>query len=383
MVTSFEFATAARIVFGDGCARELPALARECGRRAFVVVGGNPARLQPLLDALTRQQVPITLFSVRGEPTVSLAAQGAEQARAADCDFVMGIGGGSALDAAKAIAALATNRGDISDYLEVIGKAQPLTTAPLPVIAVPTTAGTGAEVTRNAVLHSPEHHVKVSLRNPLMLPRVALIDPELTFELPPPLTASTGMDALTQLIEPFVSKRANPITDTLCREGIPRVARSLRRAFENGRDAAARGDMALASLFGGLALANAGLGAVHGFAAPIGGMYPARHGAVCAALLPHVIEANVTVARERNVPVVLNRYEEVARLLIGTADIAAAVDWIRALCGDLGISRLSAFGIRKENLPAIAKKASLSSSMKPNPVEFSEPQLAAILECAL
>jgi alcohol dehydrogenase class IV len=183
------------------------------------------------------------------------------------------------LDSAKAIAAMLTNDGDVLDYLEVIGGGKALSRSPAPLLAIPTTAGTGSEVTRNAVLASPEHGVKISLRSPLMLPKVAVVDPELTWDLPPALTASTGLDALTQLIEPYVSGRANPITDGLCVEGITRAARSLRAAFENGRNAAAREDMALASLFGGLALANAGLGAVHGLAAAIGGMFPAPHGA--------------------------------------------------------------------------------------------------------
>ena len=162
----------------------------------------------------------------------------------------------------------------------MIGKGQALASPSLPFIAVPTTAGTGAEVTRNAVLASPEHRVKASLRSPFMLARLAVVDPELTYDLPPAVTASTGLDALTQLIEPYVSSRANPMTDSLCVEGMRRAARSLPRVFADGRDAEARLDMSLASLFGGLALANAGLGAVHGFAAAIGGAFDAPHGAV-------------------------------------------------------------------------------------------------------
>src|SRR5215213_8761925 len=297
MVSQFEFATAARIVFGAGRARELPTLAAGFGQRVLVVTGSNVQRIEPLLEVLRVQKLSLTTFPIPSEPTLDAVIKGAELARSSDCEVVVGIGGGSVMDGAKAIAALATNHSPILKYLEVIGESQPLTEAPLPIIAVPTTAGTGAEVTRNAVLHSPEHQVKVSLRSPLMLPRVALVDPELTFDLPPALTASTGMDALTQLIEPFVSKRSNPMTDALCREGLSRVARSLRRAVENGRDTNARHDMALGSLFGGLALANAGLGAVHGFAGPIGGMFSAPHGAVCAALLPFVMAANLKALR--------------------------------------------------------------------------------------
>jgi alcohol dehydrogenase class IV len=383
MVNAFEFATSGRILFGPGRARELPALAREFGTRALVITGSNPQRFQALLDSLREQQISWKTFSVRGEPTVADAAGGAELARSAECEVIIAIGGGSVIDAAKAVAALATNRRDVLDYLEVIGKAQPLTENPLPVIAVPTTAGTGAEVTRNAVLQSPEHRVKVSLRSPRMLPRVALVDPDLTLDLPPAITANTGMDALTQLIEPFVSRRANPITDALCRDGIPRVARSLGRAFRDGGDSAARNDMALASLFGGLALANAALGAVHGFAGPIGGMFPAPHGAVCAALLGDVMEANIAAATEQNATEVVSRYREVAQMLTENAEPSAGVAWIRALCQDLKIPRLAHFGIQRGDLSAIAGKAAASSSMKGNPVTFSEPQLAAVLERAL
>src|SRR5205807_1153012 len=169
-----------------------------------------------------------------------------------------------------------------------------------------------------------EHHVKVSLRSPLMLPKVALVDPQLTYDLPAELTASTGLDALTQLIEPYVSCKANPLTDSICAEGIRRAARSLRPAFDNGTDKSAREDMALASLFGGLALANAGLGAVHGFAAPIGGMFPAPHGAVCAALLPQVMEVNLRALRQRAPQSeALARFVEIARILTGRAEADA------------------------------------------------------------
>jgi alcohol dehydrogenase class IV len=233
---------------------------------------------------------------------------------------VIGLGGGSVLDAAKAIAALMTNGGHPLDYLEVVGRGQALRVPAAAMIAIPTTAGTGTEVTRNAVLGSPEHHVKVSLRSPLMLPRLALVDPELTYDLPPALTASTGLDALTQLLEPFVSHQGNPMTDALCREGLRRAAQALPRVFANGQDRAAREDMALASLFGGLALANAKLGAVHGLAAPIGGMFPAPHGAVCAALLPHVMAINVRALRDRQPDAeALRRYDQAAQLLTGNA----------------------------------------------------------------
>lgn len=307
-------------------------------------------------------------------------------ARESGAAFVIGFGGGAALDAGKAIAALATNPGDPLDYLEVIGRGLPLTHAPLPYIAIPTTAGTGAEVTRNAVLASSEHRVKVSLRSPLMLPRVALIDPELMVSLPPAITASTGMDALTQVIEPFVSNAANPITDAFCRDGIARAARSLRRAYDNGTDIKAREDMALAALCGGLALANAKLGAVHGFAAPIGGMFDAPHGAVCAALLAPVMRANIAALRAR-MPgnAVLERFTEVARLLTGHPEASAedGTAWIDALTRGLAIPGLGTYGIGEADLEEIAGKASQASSMKGNPVALTTGELVSILTAAL
>ena len=266
----FEFATAARILFGEGTLRQVPAAAASLGRRALLVTGASPDRAAPLLKALQAAHVSTVPFAVPGEPTLDLIRSAPR-----DCDFVIAFGGGSALDAAKAIAALLTNPGDPLDYLEVIGLGRPLAVPAAPCIAIPTTAGTGSEVTRNAVLASPEHRVKASLRSPSMLPRLAVVDPELTYDLPPAITAATGLDALTQLIEPYVSLRANPMTDQFCVEGMRRAASALPRVWENGGDREARCDMAWASLLGGMALANAGLGAVHGFAAPIGGMFPA------------------------------------------------------------------------------------------------------------
>jgi alcohol dehydrogenase class IV len=281
---------------------------------------------------------------------------------------------------------MATNPGDPLDYLEVIGRNQPLRQAPLPLVTIPTTAGAGAEVTRNAVLASPAHRVKASLRSPRLLPRLAVVDPVLTLGLPAAITAATGLDALTQLIEPFVSCRANPLVDGLCREGLVRAARSLRRVVTHPDDLAARTDMALASLLSGLALANAGLGAVHGFAAPIGGMFPAPHGFVCAALLPHVMAANIEALRARGGgPAALERYAEVARIVTGRADATAAdgLAWVRALGAELATPSLGSFGVSPEDVPALCEKAAQASSMKANPVVLQPAELAAILREAI
>lgn len=382
----FEFATATRIIFGQGTIEEVPAIAAEMGSSAFVVAGRSTERAQPLLEQLNKQAIECVTFSVPGEPTTTVVKEGVREAREAKSDLVIGIGGGSVLDTGKAIAAMLTNSGELEDYLEVVGRGEPLTQPPAPYIAIPTTAGTGAEVTRNSVLGVPEHRVKVSMRSPLMLPRLAVVDPTLTHSMPPSITASTGLDALTQLMEVYVSNKANPLTDGICREGLKRAARSLRQPYEDGNNTAAREDMALASLLGGLALANAKLGAVHGFAGPLGGMISAPHGVICAKLLPYVMETNVRALQKRAADSpALTRYDEVAQLLIGKATARAddGVAWVQELCGALKVPSLAEFGLREEDLPAVVAKSQKSSSMKGNPIALTDDELVEILKKGL
>ena len=374
----FEFATATRIVFGAGTVRELTAAARQMGRRALLVTGASAERAMPLVAGL--DTVP---FAVNGEPSIELVRRGTVYARAEGCDLVIAIGGGSAIDAGKALAALLTNPGDPLDYLEVIGRGRPLENTPAPFIAVPTTAGTGSEVTRNAVLDSPEHRVKASLRSAAMLPRLAIVDPELTVTLPRAVTASTGLDALTQLIEPYVSARANAMTDLFCVEGIRRAATALPGAWDDGRNLEARTSMSWAALLGGLALANAGLGAVHGFAAPVGGMFPAPHGAVCAAVLPHAMRINIEALRAREPEGrALQRYEELARLLTGNAHATAeeGAKWVGGLVRCFEIPPLRSYGVRNEDIPDLIEKAARSNSMKGNPIALTTGELREIAE---
>ncbi len=383
----FEFAAPGRIVFGLGELGRAGELVRGWGGRALVVTGRDPARVRPLLEVLEAEGIETVVFLVAGEPTTETVRAGTARAVEMGAEWVAGFGGGSPLDAAKAIAALAANGGDPLDYMEVVGRGRPLERPPLPMLAVPTTAGTGSEATKNAVLASPEHEgVKASLRSLGMIPRIALVDPELTHGMPPGVTAATGLDALTQLIEPFTCNRPNPIVDGLCREGMARVARSLRRAWADGGDGAAREDMALASLYGGLALANAGLGAVHGFAGVAGGMFKAPHGAVCAALLPPVMAMNraALAARDPGHPA-LARYAEVARLLTGRAEARAedGVEWVRELTAGLGVPRLGAQGIARGDFASIAEKAEASSGMKANPVALTRDELEEILAQAI
>jgi alcohol dehydrogenase class IV len=386
MPMRFEFATATRIVFGAGSLREVAAAARALGRRALLLTGESLERARPLMRLLRDAGVGSFHFMAAGEPCVSTVREGANYGRLYKLEMVIAMGGGGVIDSGKAIAAMMTNPGKVSDYLEVIGLGQPLTVPAAPCIAIPTTAGTGAEVTRNAVLASPQHHVKVSMRSPLMLPRLAVIDPELTLSLPPAITASTGLDALTQLIEPFVSIRANPMTDAFCRDGLLRVRRSLRRAFHHGDEIEARTDMAMAALLGGLSLANAGLGVVHGFAGPIGGMFPAPHGAVCAALLPAGIMANLKAlrARDRDGEAV-RRYDEVGHILTGrpTAGGDDVFYWVSELCTELGLPPLKRYGISEGDVEPLVEKAMKASSMKANPIALTSEELAEALRMAL
>ncbi len=378
----FEFATASRVLFGAGSIREVPPAARAVGRRALVVTGRSGDRAGSLVTALGAAGVSSVGLRAEGEPTVNLICAGLERARGEHCDLIISLGGGSAIDTGKAIAALMTNPGELLDYLEVIGGGRALTHRAAPFIAVPTTAGTGTEVTRNAVLASPEHRVKVSLRSPLMLAHLAVVDPDLSSCLPPAITASSGLDALTQLIEPYVSVRANPLTDGFCLEGLRRAGPALRQAYHNGHDTEARTDMALASMLSGFSLANAGLGVVHGFAGPIGGMFPAPHGAVCAAVLPQAMDVNLeALARRAAGGEALRRYETVARILTGDplASPEEGVRWVSELCQELGIPSLRSYGIDRTDVPALVEKASKASSTKGNPLPLTADELSEIL----
>jgi alcohol dehydrogenase class IV len=384
LVGPFEFATATRIVFGPGTIQSLASLAQPLGARALVVTGANSSRAASALAGFETSGIAIRYFSLKGEPTLAMVREGVQAA--SGCHFVVGFGGGSAMDAAKAIAALTPNSGEPLDYLEVIGHGRALEHPPLPFLMVPTTAGTGAEVTRNAVLGSPEHGVKASLRSPLLIAKAALIDPELTLDAPAAITASTGLDTMTQLIEPFVSCRANPLTDVFCLDGMRRAADALPKVFRNGRDRDAREEMAYASLLSGLSLANAGLGIVHGFAGPLGGLLKAPHGALCAAVLPYATAVNIRALRERaSDHDALNKYRRIARLLTGDsqAEPEDAVGYISDLCRSLGISSLRAYGLESSGISDLVAKTAGASSTKANPIQLSTSELVEIAERAL
>jgi alcohol dehydrogenase class IV len=382
----FEFLSAGRIVFGSGSATSLGERAARFGRRALLVTGKNAERTQVVRAVLEAAGIECAAVSVAAEPRVADALAAVELGRAHGVELVVACGGGSVIDLGKAAAALLTNLQDPFEYLEVVGRGLPLVRPALPLVALPTTAGTGAEVTKNAVLASPEHQVKASLRHDSMLPAVAIVDPELTLSVPPAVTAATGLDALTQCLEPFVSCLSNPLTDAIALEGLRRGARALPLAFRNGNDLAAREDMALCSLFGGLSLANAKLGAVHGFAAPIGGQFDAPHGAVCARLLPLVMRANIAALSERQPKSpLLARFDVVAQALTGQPQAKAAdgIAFVQALADELAVPGLASYGMTASHVPELVTKAAAASSMKGNPLPLTPAELSAILEQAL
>jgi alcohol dehydrogenase class IV len=383
----FDLATPAEIRFGAGRLAEVPATLVGLGvHRVFVVTGASQRHATGVRAALADAGMMSQVAPVPGEPTVELIRDAVAALAEGGCDGVLGLGGGSALDAAKAVAILAAHGTDPLDHLEVVGQGRPFTRPALPCVAVPTTAGTGSEVTRNAVLSAGE--VKASLRSPLMLPRVAVVDPDLLVGLGPAPLASGGMDALSQLIEPYLSVRANPFTDALAREGIRRSARALRPAWRAGPDAdpQLREDLAVASLFGGLCLAGSGLGAVHGFAAAAGARFGAPHGVVCAVLLAPVLAANLAALLDRapRHPALV-RITEIAQLVTGSSQASAeqGIDWVRRLRADLQLPGLARYGMTPDDVAGLVRGARAASSMRANPIELTDQELTTIAAQAL
>lgn len=371
----FGFATAGTIRFGRGVVAEAAPYAASRARRVLVLRSASVAAADELIRTL-RLSGDVLDVVAQGEPDLPGIAANLTPARAFAPDLVIAIGGGATIDHGKALAALVPAPHAALRYLEVVGEGLPLDVAPLPLIAVPTTAGTGTEVTRNAVIGVPEARRKVSLRDPRLYPALALIDPDLCLSCPKPVTLASGLDAITQVIEPFLCSRPNPMTDALCRDAIPRGLRALRRLLDTG-DPQAWDDMALTSVFGGTALANAGLGAVHGFAGVIGGQTGAGHGAICGTLLVPVLDANMrAVSAGSQAAARIAWVQDQISTEFGSPDAFAA--WSR----DHGLSRLADLGVRTEDHAALAKDARLSSSYKANPTDLDMETLQTILKAA-
>ena len=385
MGINFQFAAPTKIIFEKDAFQKLPGLVSELGNNVFIVSGEKAIHANCLAGTLHKQNVKTKIFKISSEPTTSVIESATNLAKKNNCNIIVGIGGGSVIDAAKAVAALATNTGELLDFLEIIGKGKKLESAPLPFIAIPTTAGTGAEVTKNSVIKSEDKKVKVSLRSDLMFPTLAVIDPVLTLTMPPEITASTGVDALTHLLETFVSCQSNPFVDMLGREGLTRISSSLEKAYTDGSDIEARENMSMASMLGGLALAHVKLGAVHGFAGPLGGMISIPHGIVCACLLPAVMEDNIRVLKEKGRKKQLLKYDELARIFTKNKSAKAedGAIWVKEFVKKLKIPGLSDFGFTEDSYSELINKAKNSSSMKGNPVVLEDDSLAEILTKSL
>ena len=382
----FDLDVPADVRFGAGRGSEVPAALAALGAsRVLVVTGRTTSRADAMRSGLTEAGLASIAYGIEAEPSIERVRDAVAVAAEAGCDAVLGFGGGSALDVAKAVAVLATSGTDPIDHLEVIGAGRPIERPGLPCVAVPTTAGTGSEVTRNSVLSGDG--VKASLRSPLMLPKVAVVDPDLLAGVPQQTIAASGMDALSQLIEPLLSRRANPLTDALARDGIRRSARSLRRAYEEGmQDPSVRDDLALASLFSGICLANSGLGVVHGIAAAAGARLSAPHGAVCAAVLAAAMEINLRALRDRarDHPA-LSRMGEVATLLTGRSDASPeqAITWLEDLTTALSVPGLASYRLDPDGIDAVVTAAQKASSMRGNPIELSDDEVGEILTRSL
>jgi alcohol dehydrogenase class IV len=385
-VVHFDLAVPADVRFGAGRVSEVPAALAGLGAsRVLVVTGRTTSRADAIRSALSKAGISSIPFGVATEPSIERVRAAMALLADAGCDAVLGFGGGSAIDVAKAAAVLATSGIDPLEHLEVIGAGRTIERGGLPCVAVPTTAGTGSEVTRNSVLSGGG--VKASLRSPLMLPKVAVVDPDLLVGLPSTTIAASGMDALSQLIEPLLSQRANPFSDALARNGIGRSARSLRRAYQEGmEEAAVREDLALASLFGGMCLANSGLGAVHGIAAAAGARLAAPHGAVCAAVLAAAMEVNLRALRDRapEHPALL-RMAEVATLLTRQPEAHPedAIGWLQELTTTLSIPGLASYKLSEDEIPAVVTAAQKASSMRGNPIELTDAEVTEIVTRSL
>ncbi len=374
---SFAILQPPRILFGRGTSAQALPLAQAFGPRGLVVHGAGPGRAAAVLGERIFDENPgLLAISVAQEPTLPLLEAALAQARAHAPDWVLAIGGGSVLDMGKALAALLPAPGGPMDHLEVAGPGLPLPAPPLPFVAVPTTAGTGAEATKNAVIGLPDRGRKVSLRDDRMMARIAIVDPALTDHCPRAVTLASGLDAVTQVIEPWLSCKATPWTDAIARPAIAPGLAALVRLMQ-GEEAGARDALAWTSLCGGLALANAGLGAVHGLAGVIGGRTAATHGAICGALLGPVLAMNRRLAPGP-------RVEEVCGLIAGVLGGAAAeaparlAAWARAE----GLPGLADQGLRAPDHREVAEAALQASSMKGNPVQPSVAELIAVLEAA-
>lgn len=390
-VAPFTIARLPRIRFGAGVLADVPALAAGYGHKALIVTGKASFLASDAFGALekglTAQGVGFDVVSIPGEPSPEMVDAAVAAHKNGGVGVVLGIGGGSALDAAKAIAGLLHPGNSVMDHLEGVGPEAPYEGPAVPFIAVPTTAGTGSEATKNAVLsrHGTEGFKK-SFRDDKLVAEWALVDPELIRTCPQSVVAANGMDAFTQLLESYVSTKANPMTEALAWAGMEAFARGFWAAYAGGGSEAAvagRAHVAFASLQSGICLAQTGLGSVHGLASPLGAFFPIPHGVVCGTLLAAATEVNVRALAQRDAGgVALAKYRRIAGLLSGREDVAALVDMLSEWTHRLGLERLSAYGMSDADVPRVVAN-SRGSSMKTNPVVLTDDEIATVVRARL
>jgi alcohol dehydrogenase class IV len=389
MIADFGFAATPHIHFGAGRRDRLADIAKGFGSRVLLVTGGRSFDDSPLCQGLWSALQPdfeLQRVRVSGEPSPWLVDEAVAEFRGFAPDVVVAIGGGSTMDAAKAIAGLIPLGHSVLDYLEGVGRGRAYHGPATPFVAIPTTAGTGGETSKNAVLsESGEGGYKKSFRHERLVARHVILDPELTISCPPDITAACGMDALTQLLESYVSSGANPMTDALAASGLGTVAACLLRAVHHGEDLAARSGMLYAASMSGLTLANAGLGSVHGLASPLGAFFPIPHGMVCGTLVYEASRMNIACMQDRDSgnPALL-KYAEAGRILLHNPDLddAEARRSLLALLDDwtekLAMPRLSAYGITASDIPRIVA-GSRGNSMRTNPIPLTDDDVAELL----
>ncbi|MBV7410548.1 iron-containing alcohol dehydrogenase [Maritimibacter sp. DP1N21-5] len=379
-MAGFALTAPKRTIFGRGARVTASAEVAALGARVLLVRGRSVAWVDALAGDLTRIGCRLETVFTRGEPDLEDVRSAVRAARAHRADCVLSVGGGAAIDLGKAVAGLSPSEGDVADHLE-LGAARTLElSTPLPFIAIPTTAGTGAEATRNAVIGVPERRAKISLRDSRLVPDLALVDPALTDHSPRALTLASGLDAVTQLVESYLCTRANPVTDALCRSAIPSAIAALHRLMK-GEDSKARDDMARASYLSGIALANSGLGIVHGLASVIGGR-GAAHGAICGRLLAPGLAVNYEVLKQQTGSVA--RFHDVEDWLAKGLGVSGESGnrALRRFVGANGLPDLQDLGVLKADVEAIAELSLSASSTRANPVVLTRADVIRVLDLA-
>ncbi|NAX22041.1 iron-containing alcohol dehydrogenase [Vibrio sp. V39_P1S14PM300] len=377
----FQFMTATRILFGEGVLASSLSIINQYGYSAVLVTGKDLTRAQTVSDYLQSQNIRFVQITITDEPSIAMVEEAAKVGRQFGPDMVIAMGGGSVLDMGKALAAIIPNQGSLVDYVEVVGRNVPLKAKPIAFIAIPTTASTGSEVTRNAVLKSAQERVKVSLRNPDMLADVAIVDPSLTYGTDRYTSGRGAMDAFTHLMEAYVCGDPNPLTDMICEEGLRRLSQSILSGCLHD-DQLARCDLSFAALLGGMAITNAKLGAAHGLASALGGKLRAPHSVITARLAPHVMRENIAAASEAGRQDVVMRYQKMAQLLCERSDAKPAdgVLWVERTLAALDLPPLSTFGVCTTSFEQVAKDALKSVAIKGNPLPLNQERLVYILQ---